>query len=413
MSDVRTHAPATFRLGDTGDAVLEIRSRLTRLDLLEAGHDVCNEIGAFPHQPTDTHPGPARTAGERFDAHVDRAVRTFQQQRGLTVDGVVGPATYRVLDEARWRLGDRLLTHVPGNLMSGDDVVALQQRLLDLGFKVGRVDGLFGHQTEQGAREFQRNIGIPPDGTCGPATLKALHRLAPIVKGGQPNAMRSEERIRRAGPQLTGKTVVIDPAATQSTDPELTRRAAEITHDLARRVEGRLVATGVQAFLTNQGGTETQTQAERAEFANRTDAHLSVSLRVDSSDNPGASGVSTYFYGLDSHGVRSSVGERFASLVQREIVARTDLSDLRIHTKTWDFLRRTRMPAVRIDVGYITNPGDAARLEDPSFRDVIAEAIVVAVQRVYLSPETDPKTGVLRLGELRAALRQAEGEHRA
>lgn len=407
MSEVSTQTPTRFRLGDNGDAVLEIRSRLAGLGLLEAA-----AIG-FPQQPTDTHPRHARPPGDGFDEHVDRAVRSFQQQRGLTVDGVVGPATYRVLDEARWRLGDRLLTHVPGNLISGDDVVTLQQRLLDLGFKVGRVDGLFGHQTELGVREFQRNIGIPPDGTCGPATLKALHRLAPIVKGGRPNAMRAEERIHRAGPQLTGKIVVIDPAVSRASDPELSRRAAEITQDLARRVEGRLVATGVQAFLTNQGGAATQTQADRAEFANRTDAHLSVSLHVDSSDNPGACGVSTYFFGLDAHGVRSSVGERFASLVQREIVARTDLSDLRIHTKTWDFLRRTRMPAVRIDVGYITNPGDAARLEDPSFRDVIAEAIVVAVQRVYLSPEADPETGVLRLSELRAAVRQVGGQHRA
>lgn len=387
MSDVRTDAPTVFRLGDAGDAVREIRSRLGGLELLGIGSG----------------------GDDRFDDEVDRAVRAFQQQRGLTVDGLVGPATYRVLDEARWRLGDRLLTYVPGNVMSGDDVVALQQRLLDLGFKVGRIDGLFGERTEQGVREFQRNIGIPPDGTCGPATLKALARLAPIVKGGQPNAMRAEERIRRAGPQLTGKVVVIDPAASRAEDPVLNRRAAEITQDLARRVEGRLVATGVQAFLTSQGDVDgARTEAERAEFANRTDAHLSVSLHVDASANPDASGVSTYFFGLDAHGVRSSVGERFAGLVQREIVARTDLSDLRIHTKTWDFLRRTRMPAVRIDVGYITNPGDAARLEDPSFRDVVAEAVVVAVQRVYLSPETDPETGVLRLGELRAALRQAE-----
>ncbi len=392
MSDVRTEAPSSFRLGDSGDAVREIRARLSRLGLLETGSAAAAEE-------------------QRFDEGVDRAVRTFQQQRGLTVDGAVGPSTYRVLDEARWRLGDRLLTHVPGNLISGDDVMALQQRLLDLGFQVGRVDGLFGHRTEQGVREFQRNIGIPPDGTCGPATLKALARLAPIVKGGQPNAMRAEERIRRAGPQLTNKIVVIDPAASTAADPELARRAAEITPDLARRVEGRLVATGVQAFLTSPGDVAApETEADRAQFANRTDAHLSVSLHVDSSESPDAHGVSTYFYGLDAHGVRSSVGERFASLVQREIVARTDLADLRIHTKTWDFLRRTRMPAVRIDVGYITNPGDAARLADPSFRDVVAEAIVVAVQRVYLSPETDAKTGVLRLGELRAALRaQADG----
>ncbi|HET6625188.1 MAG TPA: peptidoglycan-binding protein [Nocardioidaceae bacterium] len=396
MSDVRTGVP-TFRLGDSGDAVVEIRSRLTGLGLLGPGDATYRSQGAH-----------ARTGADAFDEYVDQAVRAFQQRRGLTADGVVGPATYRVLDEARWGLGDRLLTHVPGSVISGDDVVTLQQRLLDLGFKVGRVDGMFGHRTEQAVRDFQRNIGIPPDGTCGPATLKALHRLAPRVKGGRPNAMRAEERIRRAGPQLTGKIVVIDPAATRAEDPALNQRAAAVTHDLARRVEGRLMATGVQAFLTQQHADDARTETERAEFANRTDAHLSVSLHVDASDNPGACGVSTYFYGSDAHDVRSSVGERFASLVQREIVARTDLADLRIHTKTWDFLRRTRMPAVRIDVGYITNPGDASRLEDPGFRDVVAEAVVVAVQRVYLSPETDPKTGVLRLGELREALRREE-----
>ena len=195
MADVRT-APS-FRLGDAGDAVVDIRARLGALALLDAPHDY--------------------DGAREFDADVDRAVRSFQQQRGLTVDGIVGPSTYRVLDEARW-LGDRLLTHAAGNLMSGDDVVTLQQRLLDLGFKVGRVDGMYGHQTEQGVRDFQRNIGIPPDGTCGPATLKALSRLAPRVKGGQPNALRAAERIRRAGPQLTGKIVVIDPAEVRVAD---------------------------------------------------------------------------------------------------------------------------------------------------------------------------------------------------
>ena len=384
MTEPATHpAFPIFRRGDRGDAVVDIRSRLSGLGLV-------SRDGAQP---------------EVFDERLDLAVRAFQQQRGLTADGVVGSATYRVLDEARWSLGDRLLTFVPGNVISGDDVVALQQRLLDLGFKVGRIDGRFGHQTEQAVRDFQRNVGVPPDGTCGPATLKALGRLAPMVSGGRPNAMRSEERIRRLGPQLTGKIVVVDPCIGRIDDPELRGRADAITHDLAKRVEGRLVATGVQAYLTNQGGAAEATEGDRAEFANRADANLCVSLQLDAAPNPDASGVSTYFFGLDTHGVRSSVGERFAGLVQREIVARTDLTDLRSHAKTWDLLRLTRMPAVRIDLGYITNPGDAQRLSDGAFRDVVAEAIVVAVQRVYLSPETDTRTGVLRLGELREAVR--------
>ncbi len=376
--------PPVFARGDRGRAVAEIRSRLALLGLLA--------------EPPAGDP-------DVFDEAVDRAVRAFQQQRGLSVDGAVGTGTYRALEEARWRLGDRLLTHVAGNLLAGDDVLALQQRLLDLGFKVGKLDGRFGHRTEQAVRDFQRNVGVPPDGTCGPATLKSLSRLAPMVRGGSPNAMRAEERIRRAGPQLTGKIVVIDPSVGRFDDPALRLRADAITTDLARRIEGRLVATGVQAYLTNTGGATEDTEDERAEFANRADAHLCISLQVDGSENLDAAGVSTYYYGSEAHGVTSSVGERFAGLVQREIVARTDLSDLRSHAKTWDMLRRTRMPAVRIDVGYLTNPGDTARLGDPAFRDVVAEAVVVAVQRVYLDPEHDAQTGVLRLGELRRLTR--------
>jgi N-acetylmuramoyl-L-alanine amidase len=374
--------PTVFRLGDRGDVVADIRGRLGRLGLLD--------------QP----PGPD---ADHYDASVERAVRAFQQQRGLSADGVVGRTTWRALDEARWHLGDRVLVHLPGSLQAGDDVLTLQRRLLDLGFKTGRVDGRFGPGTEAAVRDFQRNVGIPPDGTCGPATLKALSRLAPMVKGGSPNAMRAEERIRREGPQLPGKIVVIDAATTPVDDPTLAALAERVTSDLARRVEGRLVATGVQAYLTRPHAAENDEAATHvADFANRTGAHLCVSLQVDASDRPGTRGVSTYYFGIEAHGVASSVGERFAGLVQREIVARTDLPDLRSHARSWDLLRLTRMPTVCVEVGYVTNPEDAARLADPAFRDVVAEAIVVAVQRLYLAPESDPHTGVLRVDEIRA-----------
>jgi N-acetylmuramoyl-L-alanine amidase len=191
---------AVFRLGDSGPAVAQITGLLERIGLL-------GDAGGPPAQrdaPKETtsvaQSAPQSDARDLvYDDRVELAVRTFQQQRGLTVDGVVGPLTFRRLDEARWRLGDRILTHLPGNLMAGDDVYTLQGRLLDLGFRVGRVDGYFGPETEFGVREFQRNFGIPPDGTCGPATLKALARLSPMVRGGAPNALRAQERIREAG----------------------------------------------------------------------------------------------------------------------------------------------------------------------------------------------------------------------
>jgi N-acetylmuramoyl-L-alanine amidase len=378
MPDPAT-APAAFRLGDRGEVVSDIRDRLGRLDLLDdaAGSD-------------------------EYDAAVERAVRAFQQQRGLSSDGIVGRATWRALDEASWRLGDRVLVHLPGTWQTGDDVITLQRRLLDLGFKTGRVDGRFGPVTERAVQEFQRNIGIPPDGTCGPATLKVLSRLAPLVKGGSPNAMRAEERIRREGPQLTGKVVVIDAATPEVEDPSLRELADSVTIDLARRVEGRLVATGVQAYLTRARPADSDDTTQVADFANRAGAHLCISLQVDASQHTSTRGVSTYYYGIEAHGIASWVGERFAGLLQREIVARTDLPDLRSHARSWEILRLTQMPAVCLEVGYVTNPEDAARLADPAFRDVVAEAIVVAVQRLYLAPESDPHTGVLRVDQIRA-----------
>ena len=77
------------------------------------------------------------------------------------------PQTYRALDEARWRLGDRILFYVPARLMAGDDVAALQERLLEMGFDGGRADGFFGAETEQALREFQRDVGLSPTAPAG------------------------------------------------------------------------------------------------------------------------------------------------------------------------------------------------------------------------------------------------------
>lgn len=392
-------APPVLRMGDRGAPVAELRRRLA-------------EVGMLGLPDSADGPAPADGSDDEFDLPLERAVRAFQQQRGITADGIAGPATSRALDEAGWQLGDRLLQHRPGTLLAGDDVVALQRRLLGLGFKVGRVDGRFGPDTEQAVREFQRNVGLPADGTCGPATLKALGRLAPIVRGGSPNAMRSEERIRMAGPSLADKVVVVDAAASLAPNPRQRLLSDAATRELARRVESRLVTTGVRTVLSAPVPPDADAPADapadvgddesaRADVANRAGAHLCISLHVEVSPGPDASGVATYFYGLEAHGVRSWVGERFAGLVQREVVARTHLTDLRSHPRAWDLLRRTRMPAVRVEVGHVADP-DAARPTEPAFLDAVAEAVVVAVQRLYLAPDADPRTGVLRLDEIRA-----------
>ena len=89
--------------------------------------------------------------------------------------------------------------------------------------------------------------------------------------------------------------------------------------------------------------------------------------------------------------------------MQREISARTHLLNCRTHAKTWDLLRLTKAPSVRVDCGYLTNPQDAKSLATPEFRDALAEAFIIAIQRLYLAAEDDAKTGTLRISDLRSA----------
>jgi N-acetylmuramoyl-L-alanine amidase len=279
-------------------------------------------------------------------------------------------------------------------MMRGDDVAALQARLTEMGFNSGRVDGIFGLRTESAVKEFQQSVGIKVDGKCGPATIIALIRLTKIVSGGTPTQMRETAARRNRGPALANKVIVIDPA--------FGAQEAEIVYDIAQRLEGRLLALGASVFLT-RGPRNVLSENQIISFANKNAADLLISLHTEHLTNSGAHGVSTYFYGSDAHGIHSIVGERFASLVQREICARTDLLNCRTHAKTWDLLRLTQAPAVRIDLGYLSNEGDAARLARPDFRDTLAEAFIIAIQRLYLSAEDDAKTGTLRLSDLRSA----------
>jgi len=321
-------------------------------------------------------------------------IRSFQQDRGLHVTGELNDATARAIEEARWKIGDRSLYLQPSPMMRGDDVAALQSRLTEMGFHCGRVDGIFGEMTESAVKDFQKSVGVKVDGKCGPATIIALLRLTKIVSGGAPSALRESALQKNRGPALANKVIVLDPG---SADFE-----KDFVYDVAQRIEGRLLALGASVFLT-RGANNNPSDSERISFTNKNNADLLISLHSESHSNPEAHGVATFFYGNDQHGIHSIVGERFASLVQREICARTDFLNCRSHAKTWDSLRLTKAPAVRVDLGYVSNVGDAERLARPEFRDTVAESFIIAIQRLYLATEDDAKTGTLRISDLRNA----------
>ena len=367
------------KLGDRSDAIGLFANTLNRLGFLTAPSDV-------------------------FDEKLTQGIKAFQQARGLTATGVINEITARVLEEARFKLGDRILSFNQAIVMRGDDVSNLQARLIQMGFNCGKVDGIYGANTEVAVKEFQKSVGILADGKCGPVSLIALMRLVKTVSGGAPSALRENVRHAVRSPALANKVIVLDPSwgGEFTGENENGVVEAEVVFDLAQRLEGRLIALGVNVVLT-RSAKNSPLEKDRIQVANSVSADLVIALKVDTYKNENANGVATYYYGRDDQGVSSVVGARFANLLQREICARTDLLNCRTHAKSWDLLRLTQAPTVRIDLGYLSNPKDAKRLATPTFRDTLAEAMIVAIQRLYLSEEDDAKTGTLKISDLRRA----------
>ena len=353
-------APPRFRLGDRGAVVSEIR------DLLACSTSLDDDAAA----------------SDEYDERVELAVRAFQQQRGLTVDGIVGASTYRRLDEARWRLGDRVLDHRPATCMAGDDVFALQQRLLDLGLQ-GRPRRRLLRPRDRGRRcgSSSATSACPP---TAPAARPRSRRSAGSRRASaaaRPNAMRAQERIRTRRPAAGRQGRRDRPARHGGSDRDPRRPRGARPADRARRgppdrgPAGRDRRPGLP--LRHAPASRT-TRHAGADFANRTDADLTISLTVDALPDPAPAASR-----------RTSSAPRPTAPAPRPASASPAWSSARSwpaptwstcgsHAKTWDFLRQTRMPAVRLDLGYLTNAGDAVRLGRPEFRDNVAEAVVVA-----------------------------------
>ncbi len=99
------------------------------------------------------------------------AVRTFQGNNGLSVDGIVGPRTWNAL----LNLTPTATTIRRGSRSS--NVLYLQQKLLSKLYNITNLDGIFGPETERAVIEFQKENGLTPDGIVGPKTWAEIIKI--------------------------------------------------------------------------------------------------------------------------------------------------------------------------------------------------------------------------------------------
>ncbi|NHN31873.1 N-acetylmuramoyl-L-alanine amidase family protein [Paenibacillus agricola] len=111
---------------------------------------------------------------------------------------------------------------------------------------------------------------------------------------------------------------------------------------------------------------------DRASFANDRLAHLFVSIHGNAYKST-STGTETYYYKEDSAG--------FAQTMHDYLVAATGLADRGVRQQPFRVVKVTNMPAVLLEVGYLSNEGDTELMFDENFQNRVALAIVAGIKQ--------------------------------
>lgn len=128
------------------------------------------------------------------------------------------------------------------------------------------------------------------------------------------------------------------------------------------------VLPGKSADLTN-----------RARMANNWGADYFVSIHTNSSPNPAANGFEVYVYRLRTR------AQALAESIVRSFVSRLGSKDNGVRQANFAVLRQTRMPAVLVELGYLSNPTEALNLNSPAWQTAAAQAIYNGIYN-YVKP---------------------------
>jgi len=251
-----------------------------------------------------------------------------------------------------------------------------------------------------------------------PPAVPAQAPAAPpqAAAAGQP----PETPVALPGAETPGvRTIVIDPG--HGGDEQGTRGASgvlekDLVLDVARRLRGVLDSRlGVRVLLTRDDDRIVP-HDERASIANNNKADLFISLHANSSPNRSAGGAEVFYLSLDGLGAEArkivespdskpvpllgggsrdidlilwdmaqarhlSESAAFAMFVEEELRRRIEMSPNPVQQAPFRVLVAANMPAVLVEMGFLSNPEQEAQLVSDDFKNRVVQALVDAIVR--------------------------------
>jgi N-acetylmuramoyl-L-alanine amidase len=145
----------------------------------------------------------------------------------------------------------------------------------------------------------------------------------------------------------------------------------DMTLDVARRLKSVLAAGGYRVVMTRDSDVFVPL-GTRTAIANSNRNAIFVSVHFNSATRGGASGIETYFYSRDSLAL--------ASAIHHYVVGGAPSPSRGVRRRGYYVLRKTNIPAVLVECGFLTNSTEAGYAQNASYRQKLAEEIAAGVR---------------------------------
>ena len=190
-----------------------------------------------------------------------------------------------------------------------------------------------------------------------------------------PSGSYAAKRSRTSSDDSSPITVVID-AGHGGRDrggiPGQRVAEKDMTLDVALRLRNVLSANGYRVVMTRSSDVFVPL-AGRVAIANSYRNAVFVCIHFNATGRAGASGIETYFYSRDSLPL--------ASAIHYYVTGGAPSANRGVRRRGYYVLRKTAIPAVLVECGFLTNPTEAAYAQTASYRQRLAEEIAAGVRR--------------------------------
>ncbi|MHB1346265.1 MAG: N-acetylmuramoyl-L-alanine amidase [Candidatus Humimicrobiaceae bacterium] len=350
-----------IRKGSKGAKVLDVQRRIRLL-----GYEL----------------GPGEIDGI-FGPKTETAIKKFQQDRSVSVTGIVDDECWQELVDAGYSIGERML-YLKEPPFRGDDVKILQLWLKTLGFFKNNESGIFDKNTHYALIEFQKNMKLNSDGIFGGDTFVHLNSLKRIINEKKSsNFPFIPDLKKKKGKKFK---IILDfgdlPAEANKEKKEYGKDEVLVCSRIIDKCKNLLEKEKFEIFLTvDKTKKNIPGLYSRIKKANKSKGDLLISLNLNYCSDPKASGSSCYYFkGLKSFSVS---GKKAAEMIQENLINKLKITDCRVHGTSNAILKDTIMTSVLVEPGFISNTLEAMNLLDDGYQDKISACIFKAVKDYF------------------------------